>query len=410
MKVLFNTSNFPKYKGDKTTPFIFSLARAIHKQGVEVIVLAPHSQGAKVVEYWEGVQIRRYRYFWPYKFEVLFSQGGALASMRNNKLIYLLIPFFVTAQFFYSAWVIFKEKPDLIHSHWLIPQGWVGLLDKYIFQIPQLVSVHGADLFTLNFLFLKRIKSLVVNRSDLTTVNSPMTQNELTGRLKRDGFEKKVKLIPMGVDPRFFEAQSKDLLDQTRKKIGLLKGEFVVLFVGRMVVEKGILDLVEAFSIFRKQVKHAKLVMVGDGPDFDQAQKLVDQKKLSRQTVLTGWIPMEKLPIYYQMSDLFVGLSKQSTEGWKEALGLTFLEACASGCAVITTKTSGFSVYADKYQSAICVESGDVEEASKMMIDLYNNSILRQTLCQNALRMVKKEFSYDYIAQKFVNVYKELTA
>lgn len=76
-RILCVTSNFPRWAGDSTTPFVLHLAQDLQEYGWTVDVLAPHAPGAAKKEELGGVSVKRFRYFWPEASENICYQGGA---------------------------------------------------------------------------------------------------------------------------------------------------------------------------------------------------------------------------------------------------------------------------------------------------------------------------------------------
>ena len=91
-KILITTSTFPRWKGDSEPPFISDMAQALSRY-FKVIVLAPHAKDAKKKETWGEVEIRRFSYFMPYKWQRLCYSGGIFTNILKNRLNYFLIPF-----------------------------------------------------------------------------------------------------------------------------------------------------------------------------------------------------------------------------------------------------------------------------------------------------------------------------
>ena len=77
-RILCLTSNFPRWEGDSTTPFVLHLAQDLQALGWRVDVLAPHAPGAAVRETLGGVRVERFRYLWPERLETVCYRGGAL--------------------------------------------------------------------------------------------------------------------------------------------------------------------------------------------------------------------------------------------------------------------------------------------------------------------------------------------
>ena len=192
------TSNFPRWKGDSVTPFVLHLAEDLAALGWEVDVLAPHASGAARHENFGAVQVSRFQYWWPANSQLLCYNGGALANLRTRPLArFQLLPF-ALAEIWATLRNLGKCRYDLIHSHWILPQGLVGWLATRVFRKPNVITVHGGDIFGLQGQWLRRAKWFALNRATQVTVNSSFTEAAvralLTGELQN------IIRIPMGVE------------------------------------------------------------------------------------------------------------------------------------------------------------------------------------------------------------------
>ena len=97
-RVLCVTSNFPRWSGDSTTPFVLHLAQDLQSLGWEVHVLAPHAPQAARMEVISGVQVKRFRYLWPIRQQTVCYQGGALINLRKHPANWLKLPALVAAE------------------------------------------------------------------------------------------------------------------------------------------------------------------------------------------------------------------------------------------------------------------------------------------------------------------------
>src|SRR3989338_10621026 len=109
----------------------------------------------------------------------------------------LNVPFFLLSEYFSASRLIKQENPDIIHAHWLIPQGIIGAMLKNK-KTKLIVTVHGSDLFPLKNFIFRFLQRNVLKKADFCTVNSEATWNELVKRFPE--YQSKVKLIPMRVD------------------------------------------------------------------------------------------------------------------------------------------------------------------------------------------------------------------
>ncbi len=346
MKILFNTSNFPKYKGEATTPFIFTLAKTINEEHC-IHILAPHEKKSKKFEKWDNISIFRYQYIWPSDLEVLFNKGGALVNLRKNPIKYLLIfPFFISQLF--SLFIINKKNDyDAINSHWLIPQGLSGILVAKLFKIPHIVSVHGSDLFSLNNKFFLFLKKIVLNNSDYIICNSYFTEKELIKRFKK--YKNKIIVIPVPIEEEYFFKKTAVLKNNNLiKQLSIEKDTKIIVFIGRVVEEKGLGLIIRGLSYMDKVCKNIKwkLIVGGDGKDLLKFKKLAKSLNIDKKIKFLGWLDTKKVADLLSIADLFVGISLSGKEGF----GLTYLEAIISGVPIISSNEIGLLSYFDKDQ------------------------------------------------------------
>ena len=126
-RILCVTSNLPRWAGDSTTPFVLHLAEDLQTLGWEVDLLAPHAPQAAVRETLSGVKVERFRYFWPAAQQSVCYQGGALINLRKQKLNYFKLPGLIGAEFLAVLRRLHDRSYDVVHSHWMLPQGFVGM-------------------------------------------------------------------------------------------------------------------------------------------------------------------------------------------------------------------------------------------------------------------------------------------
>jgi len=124
--VVLLTSSYPRYAADSSSVFLRYLAQHLNQRGVTVHVLAPADQSAgMIIE--DGVSVRRFRYF-PKPWQRLAYGSGIPSNLRHRSLLWLQVPFFVLAMT-WSLMLCLRNtpRPQLIHAHWVIPQGLIAV-------------------------------------------------------------------------------------------------------------------------------------------------------------------------------------------------------------------------------------------------------------------------------------------
>ncbi|WP_239309194.1 glycosyltransferase [Rhodanobacter sp. FDAARGOS 1247] len=288
-----------------------------------VVALVPSAPGAASREILDGVEVIRYRYA-PRRFETLVNDGGIVNNLRRNRWKIFLVPTFVLAQAWRTWRLLRSRKVDVIHAHWLLPQGLiVALLRQLSRRVPPfLVTSHGADLFALRGRGLNVLKRFVVRRAASVTVVSEAMRDELA-RIGADVGA--VDVQPMGVD----------LTARFIPDIATERSRDEILFVGRLVEKKGLRYLIDAMPEILKLHPAAYLTVAGFGPEDMERQAQVRSLDLQSKVCFVGAISQSELPVLYRRAAVFVAPFVQTPGGDQEGLGLVTVEAAGCGCAVV---------------------------------------------------------------------------
>ena len=206
----------------------------------------------------------------------------------------------------------------------------------------------------------------------------------------------KFEIIPFGVDTEFF------------RPIKLEKNEeiFQILSVGYLIERKGFDYLVKAVKEVLKTHSEVRLNIVGSGPLEMQIKKLIHELGLDDTVKILDNVSDEELLNLYNSSDLFVLPSIVDSQGNMEGLGVVLLEAMACKVPVIGTDTGGIPDIVDDDETGLLVPEKDILEISRAIIKLIENGDLRRIIAFKGYTMVKDRFSWEQIANKYINIYK----
>ena len=371
MKILIVTSNYPRWEGDSTTPFVHNFARELVNQGVKVRVLAPHYAGAKTTEEMDGVEIRRFRYWLPESGQTVCYQGGALGNLKKSWLNKVKLPVLVACEFFYTLVQTLLWKPTWINSHWLIPQGFICTLVALLTKTKHVATIHGGDVLALDSNILRKFKAFTLKHSNIVTVNSSVTRAkaEELSPCSSDN----LLLLPTGILP--LPHLSSDRIKNLRASLLPKGAKQLILFVGRVNEEKGVGELIEATRKLRDSEKAVHLAIVGSGHNEDRFKELAKNLGVEKEVTFVGWINSSEIYYYYAAADVFAGPSKQSDDGWIEAQGLTFVEAMLAGCKVVGTNSGGIPDAVIHEKTGWLAEPGDSSSlADALKLALRDNN------------------------------------
>ncbi|MFL7791279.1 MAG: glycosyltransferase, partial [Anaerolineae bacterium] len=220
MRICLVTSSFPRFPGDWAGGFIYDLALHLSKNGLQVIVLAPHAPGLPTCEDLDTLRVCRFRYFAPARYQRLAYGSGISTNIRRSFLARMQLLPFVWAQWTALGRIIEHEEIDLINSHWLAVQGLTGALAHRKYNIPHVCTVHAAGIHALSRLpFKQKVGDFIARHTDHFFVVSSFIGKHLQALLSAPG---RSTTLPMGVDTSLFTVRSKDQARQ--KQMGLSDG------------------------------------------------------------------------------------------------------------------------------------------------------------------------------------------
>jgi L-malate glycosyltransferase len=401
MKVLFLTTTFPRWENDIRPAFVYELANRLQKSGLDIVVLAPYCEGSKKFELLDGIRVYRFPYFFPTRYQKLAYNGGILPNLKKSNLAKIQIPFFLLSEIIYTLKIIKRENIEIIHSHWIIPNGFVGALCKIILNIPHITTAYGSDVLTIEKSSIFRIfGSFVLINSEVITADSTYTSN-LTISIEKS-IEKRMHIIPMGVDQQRFHKKNQVILE--KPSAGL-----IILSVGRLVERKGIKYLIKAMETVIKTYPYAKLLIGGDGPEKDHLINLCRTLKLERNVEFLGFIPNDKIAQVYASADIFVLPSIVTKSGDTEGLGVVLLEAMASGIPVIGSDIGGITDIIEDRKTGLLVKSGDPDDLAKKILFILSNKDFRINLSREATNLIERKFSWEIVTTRFVEVFQNFS-
>ena len=396
--VLVVTSNFPRWKGDSVTPFVLHLVQGLQAVGWRVGVLAPHAEGAASHEIIDGVRVDRFRYMWPASGETVCYGGGALVNLRQNRRDLAKLPALIAAEWLATARRVRKDY-DLINSHWILPQGFVaGFMPR---RIPNVVTAHGGDVFGLQGRALAAAKRVALQRADAVTCNSSVTEaavHEIAPAIS-------TTRIPMGIDVS--RTADPDQVRALRERFRRSDGPLLV-FVGRLVDEKGIADFLTALAHLATRRPDATGLVVGEGQDRADAEKMAVDLGIAERVHFVGWVESAEVPSYIAAGDVFVAPSRRGPDGWIEAQGLSVIEAAALGVPVVAAACGGVVDTIEDGVSGLLVPERAPAAIAEAVERYLDDDDLRRRVAVNGPRVARERFSLEATAAAFSSLFREV--
>jgi glycosyltransferase involved in cell wall biosynthesis len=400
--VLVLASTFPRWTDDTEPPFVYNLCRSL-QDDFNITVLAPHARGSKTAERWEGLEIRRFRYFWPERWQRL-AYGGILPNLKRNPLLWTQVPFFLAAELISALRLIRAERPDVIHAHWLLPQGLVAAMAGFLTRKPVVVTAHGGDVYGLRGKASSAVKRWILGRvSRVTAVSRDLARavDELTTAHPID-----VDVVSMGVDTDRFHSRRNAAA--VRRKLGI-QGS-MVLFVGRLAEKKGVRYLLDAMPAVLEQVPDATLVVVGDGPLRGELSLHARDLMLGESVRFLGARRPQDLPDLYSAADVFAGPSVVAEGGDVEGVPVSFMEAMACGCPVVASDVGGVSDLVQHEDTGLLVPQRDAGALAQAICRVLGEKDLARHLRSQAPNHVNRHFTQMAVAERFAGILRKAAA
>ncbi len=408
MKVCLVASTFPtSADDDDTRRFVLELAVSLAREA-EVVVLAPHAPGAARRETIDGVRVERFPYFRPTSYQRLCYGPGVIPNLRASWLARVQAPLLVAAEVAALRRLVRRETPDVVNSHWLVPQGLVAGLRAVRGRTPHLATVHAAGLFALEHaplpLRVRRgiAQRFVLNADRIFTVSSHL-RDHLSTLVGMTSLDNKARVVPMGVDTARFGSVASEDVESARERHGL-EGDFL-LFVGRLTPKKGVEHLVDAAGLLADDGYRVPVVVVGDGPLRVELERRVRDR--GADVRFAGGLPRVELDALYTASTAVVVPSVVDASGNTEGTPVVALEALAAGSPVIASVVGGLPDVVRDEHNGYVVPPGDPGALAAAIGRLLEDKSGRARMAQNAAESGTR-YDWDRIGDAYLDAFRAL--
>ncbi len=222
--------------------------------------------------------------------------------------------------------------------------------------------------------------------------------DEVRQRLLKAGVRaEKIRVVRNGIDLRPFDAAL-----ASRRADAKAEGGPLVGLVGRLAWEKGVDLFLRAAAKVLVAVPHARFVVVGEGPDREKLERLIDQLGIRASVELLGH--RDAMPSLYASLDVMVSSSRQ------EGLPMAVLEGMASGLALVATAVGEVPAVVVDGRTGVLLPAEDVERMAAAIVHLLRNPREREQLGDAARRSIEENYSAARMPVDYLRVYEEAIA
>jgi len=285
---------------------------------------------------------------------------------------------------------------EVLHVHYAIPHAYAGYMTKKMLKeegiyIPMITTLHGTDITLVgNHPFYRTAVNFSINKSDVVTAVSESLKQDT---LELFDIEKEINVIPNFVDKRKYDHKFKDckrslLADDDQK---------ILTHISSFRKVKRIPDVIETFYRVQQEVP-AKLIMIGEGPEKENAEFMVEKMGIVERVMFLG--NSNEIDRILCFTDIFLLPSE------KESFGLSALEAMVNKVAVISSNTGGIPEVNIHGKTGFLSDVGDVDDMVANTLRLLKDEKLLKKFKKQAFE-VACTFDLQEVLPMYEEVYRQ---
>jgi glycogen(starch) synthase len=298
-----------------------------------------------------------------------------------------------------------RYRFDVVHGHdWLVAMAGDHLARR--FGAPLVITIHATEHGRHQGWVDKHpqshihgVERWITNRADRVIACSYYMREQVVDIFGVE--EKRVVVIPNGIDPEDLHPQDESELERLRAEFAA-PDERLVLLIGRLVYEKGFQLALEAMPRLVREVPGTRFLVAGSGTHEAELRRQATELGLDDHGTFLGWIGDDVLHSLYRIADVCVVPSIY------EPFGLVALEAMASGCPCIVADTGGLREVVPHEEAGLRFRPRDPEALGEMVERVLTDSELRARLIAEATEHVLR-FDWGDVARSTSEIYNELT-
>ncbi len=377
MKILMLTWEYPPRVVGGIARVVYDLSKTLLKDGHEVTVVTYKDGDAPYFEDDKGVKVYRVDNY---------------MINPNNFIDWIMqLNFNLVAK---ANEIIAKEGNfDVIHAHdWLVAYAAKTLKNSY--NIPIVATIHATEAGRNSGIhdetqrYINDTEWMLTYEASEVIVNSNYMKNELQ-RLFGLPYEK-INVVPNGVNLNLFNGIERDY--NFRRKFAM-DNEKIILFMGRLVYEKGVQHLIAAMPKILNGYHDAKLVICGKGAMLDELKAEANSMGIGNKVYFAGYMNGKDVQRMYKAADIAVFPSTY------EPFGIVALEAMLSENPIVVSDIGGLNEIVQHRENGMKAYCGNANSIADSILELLYDHKLCADITKKAKNKVRNEYNWSKIAQ-----------
>ena len=385
MKILMLTWEYPPRVVGGISKVVYDLSHKMVKNGDEVTVITyKEGNNVKYYENDKGVEVYRVDNYLirPTSFIDWIMQLNFNMITKANELISKM------------------GKFDVIHAHdWLVAYSAKSIKESY--NIPLISTIHATEsgrnsgIHDETQRYINDSEWMLTYESSEVIVNSNFMKNEVQ-RLFGLPYDK-INVIPNGVNLQLFSNVN---IDYDFRRQYAMDNEKIILYVGRLVYEKGIQNLIAAMPKVLDRYHDSKLIICGKGGMIDELRQQVKYLGIDNKIYFAGYCDSKKMQKMYKCADVAVFPSTY------EPFGIVAIESMLSGTPTIVSDVGGLNEIIEHGVTGMKSYAGNANSIADSVLALLFDSKLCANISQNAIKKVKENYNWSKITDSTYYVYQ----
>ncbi len=385
MKILMLTWEYPPRVVGGISKVVYDLSHKMVKEGNEVMVVTyKEGDNVKYYENDKGVEVYRVDNYMirPNNFIDWIMQLNFNMITKANEIINK------------------NGKFDVIHAHdWLVAYSAKSIKESY--NIPLISTIHATEsgrnsgIHDETQRYINDSEWMLTYESSEVIVNSNYMKNEVQ-RLFGLPYDK-INVIPNGVNLQLFSNVN---IDYDFRRQYAMDNEKIILYVGRLVYEKGIQNLIAAMPKVLDRYHDSKLIICGRGGMIDELREQVKYLGIENKVYFAGYCDSKKMQKMYKCADVAVFPSTY------EPFGIVAIESMLSGTPTIVSDVGGLNEIIEHGVTGMKSYAGNANSIADSVLALLFDPKLCANISQNAIKKVKENYNWSKITDSTYYVYQ----